>query len=127
GQVPYRDFFAIETPLSFYLVAPLYKLFGTTFEVGRAFTQLLGIALVLLVFRLARRWIPSPLFAAVPVAFLCQAGVGLLPFANHHWFADVFCLASLAAADRALSDERAVRWPLAGGAAALAFERLPDE
>jgi hypothetical protein len=44
GQVPYRDFFAIETPLSFYLVAPLYKLFGTTFEVGRVVTQAHGIS-----------------------------------------------------------------------------------
>jgi 4-amino-4-deoxy-L-arabinose transferase-like glycosyltransferase len=127
GQVPYRDFFAIETPLSFYLVAPLYKLLGPSFEAGRIVTQLLGIALVVSVFRLARRWIPSPLFAAVPLAFLCQAGVGLLPFANHHWFADVFCLASLTTAERALSDERAHWWPFAGAAAALAFESLQDQ
>jgi hypothetical protein len=39
GEVPYRDFFAIETPLSFYLVAPLYALFGVSFTVGRVVTQ----------------------------------------------------------------------------------------
>src|SRR5580765_5770702 len=114
GQVPYRDFFAIETPLSFYLVAPLYALFGVSFAVGRVVAQILGIAMVVSVFRLSRRLIPSPLFAAVPLAFLCQAGVGIFPFANHHWFADVFALAALLAASRALEDDWAPGWWLAG-------------
>lgn len=127
GQIPYRDFFAIETPLSFYIVAPLYWLFGVGFTVGRVVTQLLGLALVILVFRLARRWIPTPLFAAVPLAFLCQAGVGLLPFANHHWFADVFSLAALSAAGAALDERWDAGWWLAGGAAALAFLSLQDQ
>jgi hypothetical protein len=127
GEIPYRDFFAIETPLSFYVVAPLYSLFGVSFTVGRVVTQLLGIAMVLEVFRLARRWIPSPLFAAVPLAFLCQAGVGIFPFASHHWFADVFCLAALIAASRALAREGAAGWWLAGAASALAFESLQDQ
>lgn len=127
GQVPYRDFFAIETPLSFYLVAPLYALFGVTFTVGRVVTQILGVALVLSVFQLARRSIPTPLFAAVPLAFLCQAGVGLLPFANHHWFADVFCLAAMLAAGRALSGGFVPGFWLAGAASALAFESLQDQ
>jgi hypothetical protein len=127
GQVPYRDFFAIETPLSFYLVAPLYALFGVSFTVGRVVSQLLGIAMVVSVFRLARRFIPTPLFAAVPVAFLCQAGVGIFPFASHHWFADVFCLTALIAAARALQDDWAAGWWLAGAAGALALESLQDQ
>ena len=40
GEVPYRDFFAFATPLSFYLVAPWYALFGPSFTVGRVVTQL---------------------------------------------------------------------------------------
>jgi dolichyl-phosphate-mannose-protein mannosyltransferase len=127
GQVPYRDFFAIETPLSFYVVAPLYAVFGVSFTVGRVVTQLLGIAMVVSVFGLARRLIPSPLFAAVPLAFLCQAGVGIFPFASHHWFADVFCLAALLAAYRALEDRWAAGWWLAGAASALALESLQDQ
>jgi len=127
GEVPYRDFFAIETPLSFYLVAPLYALFGVNFEVGRVVTQILGVALVGSVFLLSRGWVTTPLFAAVPLAFLCQAGVGLLPFANHHWFADVFCLFALVAANRALTSAWDPGWWLAGAAAALAFESLQDQ
>ena len=127
GEVPYRDFFAIETPLSFYVVAPLYALFGVSLTVGRVATQLLGIAMVVSVWRLARRFIPAPLFVAVPLAFLCQAGVGIFPFANHHWFVDVFCLAALIAADRALANEGAAWWWLAGAAGALAFESLQDQ
>jgi hypothetical protein len=127
GEVPYRDFFAIETPLSFYIVAPVYALFGVSFEAGRVVAQILGIALVFLVFRLARRWITSPLFAAIPLAFVCQAGVGLLPFANHHWFANVFCLAALLAASRALADGWAPGFWLAGAGAGLAFLSLQDQ
>ena len=127
GEVPYRDFFAIETPLSFYVVAPLYALFGVSFTVGRIVTQLLGIALVVSVFRLARGFIPSPLFAAVPLAFLCQAGVGIFPFASHHWFADVFCLAAILAARRALRRAETIGWWLAGAAGALAFLSLQDQ
>jgi hypothetical protein len=82
GEVPYRDFFAIETPLSFYVIAPLYALFGVSFTVGRVVAQILGIAMVLSVFRLSRRLIPSPVFAALPLAFLCQAGIGIFPFAK---------------------------------------------
>ena len=120
GEVPYRDFFAVETPLSFYLVAPLYALFGVSFTVGRVVAQILGVGIVVCVFRLVRRWIPSPLFAAVPLAFLCQAGVGIFPFASHHWFADLFCLAAVVAADRG-------RFWLAGAAGALALESLQDQ
>lgn len=120
GQVPYRDFFAVETPLSFYLVAPFYALFGVGFTAGRVVAQVLGIGIVYCVFRLARRWIPAPLFAAVPLAFLCQAGVGVFPFASHHWFANLFCLAAVVAADRG-------RFWLAGAAGALAFESLQDQ
>jgi hypothetical protein len=127
GEVPYRDFFAIETPLSFYLVAPLYALFGVSFTVGRVVAQILGIAMVVSVFRLSRRFIPSPLFAAVPLAFLCQAGVGIFPFANHHWFADVFALAALVVARRALEDDWSPGWWLAGGACALTLESLQDQ
>jgi hypothetical protein len=127
GQVPYRDFFAIETPLSFYLVAPLYALFGVTFTVGRVVAQILGIAMVVCVFQLSRRFIRSSLFAAVPLAFLCQAGVGIFPFANHHWFADVFALAALVAASRALEDDWAPGWWLAGAASALTLESLQDQ
>ena len=127
GQVPYREFFAIETPLSFYAIAPLYALFGVSLTVGRVATQLLGVALVVLVFRLARRWMQDPLFAAVPLAFLCQAGVGVLPFANHHWFADVFGLAALLSAARALADGWKPGWWLSGAAAALAFSSLQDQ
>jgi hypothetical protein len=127
GELPYRDFFAVETPLSFYIVAPLYALFGVSLTVGRVVAQFLGIGIVFCLFRLARRFIPAPLFAAVPLAFLCQAGVGIFPFASHHWFADLFCLAALVAADRALASEGSAGWLLAGAAGALAFESLQDQ
>ena len=127
GEVPYRDFFAVETPLSFYLVAPFYALFGVSFTVGRVVAQVLGVLMVVCVFRLARRWIEAPLFAAVPLAFLCQAGVGIFPFASHHWFANVFCLAAVLAADRALRSPGGAGWWLAGASGALAFESLQDQ
>ncbi|HEV2492785.1 MAG TPA: hypothetical protein VG204_06890 [Terriglobia bacterium] len=35
GQVPYRDFFSFYTPGSYYLVALLFRLFGSSILVGR--------------------------------------------------------------------------------------------
>jgi hypothetical protein len=127
GEIPYRDFFAVETPLSFYLVAPLYALFGVSFTVGRVVAQFLGLGIVICVFQLVRRWIPSPLFAALPLAFLCQAGVGIFPFASHHWFADLFCLIAVVAADRALASQGKLGWWLAGAASAWALLSLQDQ
>lgn len=127
GEVPYRDFFAIETPLSFYLVAPFYALFGVSLTVGRVVAQLLGLGIVLCVFRLAKRWAPSPLFAAIPLAFCCQAGVGVFPFASHHWFANLFSLLALLGAAAALGSESRAGWWVAGAAGALALESLQDQ
>ena len=127
GELPYRDFFAVETPLSFYLVAPFYALFGVSLETGRAVAQVLGVGMILCVLRLSLRWIESPLFAAVPLAFLCQAGVGIFPFASHHWFANLFCLVAVLAADRALASPGKAGWWLAGASGALALESLQDQ
>lgn len=127
GQVPYRDFFAFYTPGSFYLVALAYKLFGVTLAAGRVLALLLGIALIASTASLALRVTRHPLFAAVPVAVLCQAGLGGWPFASHHWIADVGCVLAATLALRAL-EERAFLWSsLAGASAAAAFWSLSGQ
>ncbi len=126
-QVPYRDFFLFCTPFSFYLVAAVYKLFGATILAGRLLAMALGFIFVAVTARLSTRLIPSKLFAALPVAVLCQAGFGIWPFASHHWIANIFCILAVLCALRALS-KRPLLWStLAGLYAAGAFWTLNDQ
>ncbi|HEX4824760.1 MAG TPA: hypothetical protein VFV19_10620 [Candidatus Polarisedimenticolaceae bacterium] len=127
GQIPYRDFFAFYTPGSFYLVALAFKLFGVSLAASRVVAVALGAALVAATAGLALRAIRAPLFATVPVAVLCQAGLGGWPMASHHWIADLGCVAAAWLLLRAL-DERPFLWSsLAGAAAAVAFWSLTGQ
>ena len=127
GQIPFRDFFVFYTPGSFYLVALAFKLFGVSLAAGRFLAVALGAALALATAALALRVVRAPLFAAVPVAVLCQAGLGGWPFASHHWIADLGCVAAAALALRAL-DERPLLWSaLSGAATAAAFWSLTGQ
>lgn len=127
GQVPYRDFFAITTPLSFYLLALAFKIGGVTILTERLMGVALGVILVVLTARLSTRIIASPVFAVFPVAVLCQAGVAFWPFPSHHWVANVLVLGSLLSALRSL-ESLPFRWSsIAGLFAALAFWTLQDQ
>jgi len=127
GEIPYRDFFSVITPLSFYFSALALKLGGVSVLSERAAGALLGILLVVLTARLSRRYIGHPLYAALPPAILCASGVGLWPFPSHHWLAAVLSLGALLCVERGLSGEL-LRWSGAAGAlAALAAWSLQDQ
>jgi hypothetical protein len=127
GAIPFRDFFSFYTPGSFYLVALAYKLFGVSLASGRILAWLLGAGLIAATASVSTRIVRSSLFAAVPVAVLCQAGLGGWPFASHHWIADLGCVTAAALALRAL-EERTLLWSiLAGASAAAAFWSLSGQ
>jgi len=54
GAVFYRDFFDIYTPFAWYLMAFLFRLFGTTVETARAAMTVLHAAMVVLVYLACR-------------------------------------------------------------------------
>ena len=124
GQIPFRDFFVFYTPGSFYLVALVYKLFGVALAPGRVVAWLVGVGMIAVTIALSRRIVSSPLFAAIPVAVLCQAGVGGWPFASHHWIADLGCLASAWLVLRALEGRPALHAALSGACASAAVWSL---
>jgi len=84
GQVLYRDFFSFLTPGSYYWMALLFKIFGSTILVGRAalivYGGLFSVLTYLLARRVCSRW--SALLASYMVTLSC------LPFrfvALHNW------------------------------------------
>jgi hypothetical protein len=127
GQLPYRDFFSIITPFSFYYLALFFKFGAISIVAERIAGALLGVLLVLLTARLSRVYISNQFFAALPVAILCASGVSLWPFPSHHWLASVLAIGALLCAERSLSG-KAFIWSLAaGGLAALTFWSLQDQ
>ena len=55
GQVLYRDFFSFYTPGSYYVLALLFRIFGSSILVARTALALTGAILSLLIYLLARR------------------------------------------------------------------------
>jgi hypothetical protein len=55
GDVPYRDFWSLYPPGGFYILAGLYKIFGTSLIVGRFWHMIVSSLLAVTVFTLARR------------------------------------------------------------------------
>jgi hypothetical protein len=75
-QVPYRDFFSFYTPGSYYLLAAIFKIFGSSVLVARTALALTGAMLSVLTYLIARRvctrgWslVTAGLVALTSVAF----------------------------------------------------------
>jgi hypothetical protein len=68
GQVPFRDFFEVMGPGSFYWLAAFFKLFGTNFAASRIPVALASFGIALLMYFLMRRLKTG--YSALPAAFL---------------------------------------------------------
>ncbi len=120
GQVLYRDFFSFYTPGSYYWMALLFKIFGSSILVGRAALVIYGGVFSVLTYLLARRvcarW--SALFAAYLVTLVC------LPFrflVLHNWDSTLLAYLTVYCA-MLLLERRHWAWALGTGSfAALTF------
>ena len=95
GEVMYRDFFQFVTPLSSYLMAGLFALFGTSMATARISMAVLHATTGVLLYATARRLGVRRGFAALVVlAYLaiCQA---VWPYASWHWFSTLLAAALL--------------------------------
>lgn len=114
GQVIYRDFFEILTPLSYYLFAGIYRVAGTTLRaarVGIAVIEAVGCAAL---FHLARR-VASALEATLAVALFTCICIPTWPYASPHWISTTLALL-VAAVLLAVRWQRSVRArPLVAG------------
>lgn len=120
GEVLYRDFFSFLTPGSYYWLALLFKVFGSSFVVARVALALTGSALSLFCYVLARR------VCSMQVALLTTGLVTLtcLPFrflVLHNWDSTLVACAAVYSALRLLETQR-WHWAFAmSSLAALTF------
>jgi hypothetical protein len=119
GLVPYGDFFSYFPPLTIYLVADAFKLFGTSLAVLRFLTILWLSGLSIALFHLLRRPGLSPGWSAGAALLYPALYLPYWPVPSHHWFALGFGLLALLAAVRALERGSAALWFVAGAFAAL--------
>lgn len=57
GDVPHRDFYALYGPAQFYIIAGLYKLFGASVLVERAWTAIVSGVSIVLIFLIVDRFV----------------------------------------------------------------------
>ncbi|NQU95520.1 MAG: glycosyltransferase family 39 protein [Candidatus Omnitrophica bacterium] len=84
GEIPYKDFFIIMYPPGqFYLIAFLYKIFGTSLETGRIYTCFIHVLIAMCVFLIGRALTKKtvvPLILWI-ISLSCLAPrMGLAPF-----------------------------------------------
>jgi hypothetical protein len=91
GQVIYKDFFEILTPLAYYLFAGIFRIAGTTLlaaRVGMACIEALGCGLL---FHLTRRLSGGAEAALVTLIFVGVC-IPTWPYASPHWISTVLGL-----------------------------------
>ena len=84
GEVLYKDFFEIITPLSFYLFAAVYRIAGTTLLSARIAMALIDAFGCALLFHLVRRT-SGALEATLAVLIFAGICVPTWPYASAHW------------------------------------------
>jgi hypothetical protein len=95
GVLPYRGFFEIFGPGSFYWTGLFFKLFGVNFNTARTLLLLTGVALALLPMWMTRRIHSGP-FDLLPAVFLLFISIPIWPACSHHWDSNLFLFISLA-------------------------------
>jgi len=96
GDLPYRDFFEVMGPASFYWLGLFFKLFGTHIWVARGLLLFTGLAMVLLIYWMTRR-VYRGSFEMLPALFYMVLAIPTWPATNHHWDSNLFALLALGA------------------------------
>ncbi len=113
GQVLYRDFFSFYTPGSYYALALLFKIFGSSLPVARTALALAGAILSSITYLLARRVCSR----AVALTMATLATLTTLPYrflVLHNWDSTLWACLALYSAVRLLQMPRR-KWAFALG------------
>jgi membrane protein implicated in regulation of membrane protease activity len=96
GDIPYRDFFEVMGPGSFYWLAAWFHTFGASWFALRSQLLLTWVAIAVTMYYLARRahdgWV-----APFACAFYTLVALPLWPASSHHWDSTLFGLLMVAA------------------------------
>ena len=117
GQLPFRDFFEVMGPGTFYWLALFFKLLGTTWLATRICLLFTTLGITLLLFYLARRLRCG--MEAVPVIFFVAVSFHNWNAISHHMDSTLLGLASFAALTYWIDQPRRIMLFLAGAGANL--------
>src|SRR5712691_1563168 len=90
GQVPFRDFFEVMGPGTFYWLALFFKLLGTTWFASRICLLVTTVDITVVLYYLARRLHPG--LGAVPVIFFVAVSFHSWNAISHHMDSTLFGL-----------------------------------
>jgi 4-amino-4-deoxy-L-arabinose transferase-like glycosyltransferase len=96
GALPYRDFFEVMGPASFYWLGLFFKLFGTNVIVARAILLFTASFTIILLYWMTRRIYQGP-YEVLPSIFYLIISFPLWPGTNHHWDSNLFALLAVGA------------------------------
>lgn len=96
GALPYRDFFELMGPGSFYWLGLFFKVFGTNIVIARAVLLLTASFTTILLYWMTRRVYKGP-FESLPSIFYFLVSFPLWPGTSHHWDSNLFALLAVAA------------------------------
>ncbi|MBI4165529.1 MAG: glycosyltransferase family 39 protein [Acidobacteria bacterium] len=113
GQVLYRDFFSFYTPGSFYSMALLFKIFGSSYLVARTLLPIFGGLFSLLTYLLARR-VTSRWIALLAAYLFLVIGLPYRFLHLHNWDSMVLAYLALYCAVR-LAEAPKGNWAFATG------------
>jgi len=126
GQQPYRDFFALTGPLTFWMEGALARLSGMSLPLMRLPMILDGAFLVWAVYRFTSRY-SAPFYAAgAAVTFMVYESRTRLLNVNHRWDSGALATAAVLAAWEASSSRRRGLWIASGALAAAAGWATPS-
>lgn len=108
GQVPFRDFFEVMGPGTFYWLALVFKILGTTWLATRVSLMVTSVATILLMYFLARRLDLKQVYVPF-VLLLATSFRPLWPTISHHGDSTLFALLSFTSMLFAL-DSAQPRW-----------------
>jgi hypothetical protein len=125
GRVPYRDFFALTGPLTYWIEGLLVRLAGVNIPVMRL-SMVLDLAfMVWAVYWLGARFVGSGFGVGLALVFLAQEAKVHQLVVNHRWDSAALATAAVVAAVAATESERSKLWVVSGALAAAAAWATP--
>jgi 4-amino-4-deoxy-L-arabinose transferase-like glycosyltransferase len=94
GALPYRDFFEVAGPATYYWLGLFFKLFGTNFLVARALLLITAALTTILIYWMTRR-LYRDRFDYLPALFYMLISYPNWPGSNHHWDSNLFSLLAI--------------------------------
>ena len=126
GALPYRDFFEVMGPASFWWLGMFFRLFGPSFLVARVLLLMTGVCTALLVYWIARKTTPGP-GDWWPALMVTVASIPLWPATSHHWDSNLFFLGGVALFLQSRAGDRRGYLIASGIAAGLTACFMPEK